>query len=710
MSMDRVGAGGAQRGVGFGSFGQSGGDLPSQRGSLTSGLSSADMAALKSAGVTLEGPETAISPTEAAITRPESLGGVGQGGQARAVTAAATGGQSLRPAQTAAPAEKVSTPPPNPTILPIPSLAEVLAAIGATGLQEGGTVPPGGVAVVGEAGPEVLQTHPTGGATVIPMTPPQQPQATPQATPQAPAQAAPQATPAAPTPETQPAQPSFARRALGVLGDVALGAALGKQGAAAMVAARQQQMLRLATMGITNPALLKVPTIADAVDKTIGAGTAKTLLDSSNPNIQARALAQAYGIPLLPGNEFQQFSTELQQRGFGLIATSKGELRVTQPPRPTEQQDALRALGDFNTVFQFATDQGMSEPQAAQAAAKRILAVAPQRGYVPPQWIQQLATATTDREIQTALEASKAAARKQVELRFAAPIAAASEAGRRQARLSTPISLDEVRARNRIVAAAVGGVQFSDKLTDDDLINAESQNLVLKQQPDGTFIGIPKNVVPNDALVLSPRELLSKRAAQKIATKTTTQQENARVIVDALDQIDATHALDLLTSAQPQAGGLTSRVLSALKTEAAGQVVGRGRLFAARRSPDIAEREKAIALINLGTLATNFVKSLGDVGAITEPDKAVFYQRVGRIADGVASQQEAASMLQQIRAMMMNISAIAGNKKLSELTPEEREQVKTVVSGALNGVSSVHTPPPGYQAVPGTGAFFSVTP
>jgi hypothetical protein len=644
------------------------------------------------------------------------MGGVGVGGAERAIQSVkATGGRGY-----AQPQE--SKRPPDAVLMPIPALSEAIAAVGGgptvlpfappedsgsgnlgEGIRmmaEGGDLPAGQTAIVGEAGqPELVQAKPGGGAAVLPLS----------TAPTAPTSDQQRGDDSAYRVATSPPESIWAKIARRAA-DAALGAALGTRGASVVLAQRAAQQRQLANLGLQNPALLRTsPNIAAAVDAVAGQGTAQSILDATNPNVQARAFAQLYGIPTRPGSELSDLTAGMQQHGWGVTVTSKGELRFSSAARPTAQLDEIRALGDYNAVMARLQQQGMSEAAAAQAAAKAVQANAPQAGYTVPQWMTNIANATTERQIQANLAYAKTAASEQARLRFAAPIAAAHETGRRAAMLETPISDNELRAKIVRQAERLGGVVFGKDLKDNDIITARSQGFGFVQDTSGIYVGVPMDTLTKaNVNFLTPEELMTQRLANRIALKQTTQTENAQAVLAALDLVDETHALDLLVPASPQGESLASQVFGAAITELKGQTVGRLRLEAARRSPDPRVREAAIALKNLASLANSVVKATGDSGNISEADRQIAYARISRLVDGTASKPEAATVLQQTRALM-KILASAPQRAFIRDTPEWRafrDQAHKVFAGE----ASVHDPPPGFTPIPGTGASYQLVP
>lgn len=562
-----------------------------------------------------------------------------------------------------------------------------LASIGLEGRAEGGPVNPGQTVVTGEQGPETVTAKPDGGAQVTPLEPKPSPGASPPAYKAA-------------TPQGQ----GFDWR--DHLQSALVGLFGGQEGLDARRHANAEQQKFLATAGIQHPLILATdPNVAGAVDAMLGPGASQSLLNEYDPNFQARALARVHGLQLVsPGtpladgsvapSEITQFAQEMQRRGSGLTYTSKGEMRITQQPRSPESQDSVASYGIWGQIKDNLVSQGMNDTQATIQAAKRTLQIGAARGITVPKELVSLANANTETAIAAARAGVEAAARNVQELRFAAPIAAAREAGTRSTRINQPIAEDEIRARDVTGARNQGGVVYGRELKDDELLTAEASKQVFKLTPEGNYIGIPKDVAGNDPAYLSPRELLTKRIAQKMADKKTTQNENAQIVLGALDDLDNVHALDLLPHAAPQGAGLGSQLAGALQTEVRGQTEGRASVWAARRSLDATTREKAIALINLGTLSTSVVKALGDVGAISEADKSVFNQRIGRVMSGTASQEEAATMTQQLRQLM--VRAAAG--------PVSLQDAHTIINSPPNPMA----PPTGYT--PFAHGYYSVTP
>lgn len=713
--MSAMGEGGAQKDAGFGA----GAESPSpDSASLTQGLSPQDMAAMEAAGVKLVGPGDELSTAEAAVMQPQSMGGTGKGGSERAAQFQATGGstRTKSPGSTGdfSGLSSSDAPPSQPGT--INDLMSMIAAMQGPGgmmpmpeggtssndagggggggmnmgsfagmMADGGEVEPGQHAIVGEEGPEVVQAGAEGGATVTPFRAAQAP------------------------PE------SFGRRALRKVSDIATGAAVGPQGVRAIQAGRAEATQRLAQTALQNPTLLRMsPAAVKAVDRAFGAGTSQAIVSQGDPNVQARAMAQMLGITLMPagqqledgtrtGSETAQLQEQLGQFGYGMSMTSKGEMRITKPARSAADQDALTANALFGRLQKAFREQGLTDSQADFAASKRLVEIGANNGFSVPEVYSKLALSDTQTAIEANRAAQKAFAKGQVDLGFAGPKAAAAEGARRGVRLDQPITQDEVIASNTRTARALGGTVYGRDLSDDDLLNADSQGLVFKQQADGSFLGIPKDKVREDALVLTPSELLTKRVLQKMAAKQTTQSQNAKIVIDALDALDNLDAMSLLPHTAPQGESLGSKLIGAAKTELAGQTSGRATVWAARRSPDPVEREKAIALINLRSLTTAVVKALGDVGAISEADKQVIKERFDRIAAGTASREEGATQAQHLRRMMMTITARGNVTKGSPQADALADEIHEIVTTRANPTA----PPKGYQPIPGTGAFYS---
>jgi hypothetical protein len=582
------------------------------------------------------------------------------------------------------------------------------------GMQEGGQIAQG-QAIVGEKGPELITVTPAG-AQVTPL-----PRDTQEAvsraaaeqtqTPQTPASQ----TPAANTADDEfkaavaPTKPPSTLEKIGSgLADFLIFANVARQGIPGIATYLQQRRLlqhqadvAVATKAVANPDLLRVsPDAARAVDSLFGAGTAQGLLNERNPNIQARHIAALYGIKLQPGNEFAQLNDVLGQAGFGLNYQSTGKLTITRAGRTAQEQDAILASNAFQTIKQaiLAQNPKMDEATADQLAAKRTVQVAAARGFTVPKPIQDFADATTQTQIETTRAAAKAAVEQATQLKFAGAIAEQREAGRRVARLAIPISPDEIQLKNAEEARALGGVSIGRDPKDEALINASQQNQVLKQLPDGSFVAIPRDRLPkDDTSFLDPSTLLSQRIARQIAARTTNQQQNAKIVLQKLDEVDALNALDILVPASKQGPTLPEQVAGAIATELKGQTVGRLTLFAGIRSPDDTIRAKALSLYNLQFIINSVVKATGDTGNISDTDRENFKGRLERIFTATASREEAATTLMQMRQLML--AAAAGT-----LTKEEAHRIIN------NPNPSPQAPPPGFQPVPGTGAHFQVTP
>jgi hypothetical protein len=587
------------------------------------------------------------------------------------------------------------------------------------GMQEGGQIAQG-QAIVGEKGPELITVTPAG-AQVTPL-----PRDTQEAVSRAAAEQT--QTPQTQTPQTPASQtsaadtaddefkaavaptkpPSTLEKIGSGLADFLIFANVARQGIPGIATYLQQRRIlqhqtdvSIATKAISNPDLLRVsPDAARAVDSLFGAGTAQGLLNERNPNIQARHIAALYGIKLQPGSEFSQLNDILGQAGFGLNYQSTGKLTITRAGRTAQEQDAILASNAFQTIKQaiMAQNPKMDEATADQLAAKRTVQVAAARGFTVPKPIQDFADATTQTQIETARAAAKAAVEQATQLKFAGAIAEQREAGRRVARLAIPISPDEIQLKNAEEARALGGVSIGRDPKDEALINASQQNQVLKQLPDGSFVAIPRDRLPkDDTSFLDPSTLLSQRIARQIAARTTNQQQNAKIVLQKLDEVDALNALDILVPASKQGPTLPEQVAGAIATELKGQTVGRLTLFAGIRSPDDTIRAKALSLYNLQFIINSVVKATGDTGNISDTDRENFKGRLERIFTATASREEAATTLMQMRQLML--AAAAGT-----LTKEEAHRIIN------NPNPSPQAPPPGFQPVPGTGAHFQVTP
>ena len=656
------------------------------RGEFLQGLSKADLSTLASKGISLTGQGQNIAPsTIAQVAKTPTVGSQlmarGKGMLQGAFQGQGKGGEE----------EAAYKPQPLQQFDPMEMFAQIIAS-GQTpmGMQEGGLAPPGTPVIVGEAGPEVA----VGGAEGMAVEPMEQ-------------------APETPTGAFKVAQPVQAKETTrqkvmdrlysGLVGltDV--------NKLQAMRSAHASRQKWLATMGIQHPVLLRTsPEVVEAVDSLSGPGSAQKLVDEGNPNVQAKMLAEMYGIPILPGgNELAQLSDVLATQGWGTTVTSKGELRINRSARSAEQQDAIRAFGDYNVIVAELQQQGVPHPEVQ--AAQRVLQIGPAAGYAVPKPLQDLAMAPSTITIEAAKTAATEAARQGQQVRFAGAKARAAEEAKRDVRLNMPITSDEIQARGAIVAGEMGGTVLGRDPSDDDLATMEQQGFVLLQQPNGMFIAVPESSRQNDPVMIKPRELLARRVALKIATQTTVQKQNANIVLSALNDVDEQDALSLLVPVAPTGPSLGETVVGAVKTEIAGQTVGRLSVWAYRRSSDKLQQDKAIALINLQTLTTPFVKAMGDVNAITEADKAIIKQRFDRIAMGLASQQEAVAQMNSIRRIMTLVVS-KGEGEIKKGSTEAAELSGQIHDILIEPNQSANTPPPGYKRIPGMGGFWQYVP
>lgn len=182
--------------------------------------------------------------------------------------------------------------------------------------------------------------------------------------------------------------------------------------------------------------------------------------------------------------------------------------------------------------------------------------------------------------------------------------------------------------------------------SDNDLINAKAFDRVIVSQPDGTFAAMPRAIATQQNREFkNPQEIISERIANKMATKKTTQQQNAKIVRAAINDILRTSALELLV---PSSGGFAGGLAQAAEA----QTTNRARIFGLRKEGDT----RAVALQFLGNVATPYVKALGDVGQITEPDKKQFDATVGAIAKGTASRQEATVLISKVLNLLDSLA------------------------------------------------------
>ncbi len=274
---------------------------------------------------------------------------------------------------------------------------------------------------------------------------------------------------------------------------------------------------------------------------------------------------------------------------------------------------------------------GVGAQESALTATQNAIA----RGMQPPKDLMDLAMAPAKADI-------------------AAQADAAKEKARRAVGISQPKNAEEFRAA---AASGVvpGGYVIGRGLQDKDLDAAKSQSLLIQTLPDGTKIAVPKDYASISGLpTVNPQSLIDEANARKIAAKTTTQTQNAKIIRGVLENARPGYAL--LLPAPKTLAGLGARGIQGYTTQV-------GKLALLRSQGN----DAAIGLRGLKTSGTPYVKALGDVGAITKNDREAFEDIVGRVAAGRASQEEALAVDAWLSDLLDALDRGAGKDETTKL-------------------------------------------
>lgn len=352
----------------------------------------------------------------------------------------------------------------------------------------------------------------------------------------------------------------------------------------------------------------------------------------------------------------------------------------------------------------------MPEYQRFAQAAQLALDASAQHGLIPPKYLFDLAMVTTEEQAAIALEKAKS----DIRLRGAGPEAYESARGRylgeqtarveeaggaglrggagaptpgagaplpRQesaatgpsgSALNQPRQPGATRASGRFEGWAEGydappenvasqrvqqpnqnGYIIGDVLTDNDLTDAASfGGLVITREKTGRYVAVKQGEVPKGAIAERPEILLDRRAGFKMMDKKTTQQQNANIVRDRIKNIRELNATDILVRMGVSPEEVEKNPLAHLGAAASAAIRGQVRGRAALVTMRMAGVKKAIALAALETLVTPAVKAMGDVGQITEPDKAPIRVLLQAIWAGTATKEQADATLDYLDEMM----------------------------------------------------------
>ncbi len=341
---------------------------------------------------------------------------------------------------------------PGATPAPIGAPTSFDPATGLPMMQAGGTLAPGEQAIVGEAGPEVVQAHPQGGATVVPAPQTQTPQAP---TPGQPTETAPPLSAGIQAAESGagvwPHVKAFLEDSLITIG--------GLRNPSLFLSMQQMQQARMAALVQTaaqNPQLLETnPAVADAVDRFLGPGTSAAL----SPTGHNALLAQQLGVSIVPpgtklpdGSVAPAVAAQLirARPDLGLQVDAKGYVTARTVPPTFKDRAALGAWSLWQDTVSRLTQSGMPFDQAAKQAA--VLAI--RQSPLPPSELYNLAMGDIAAE-------EIADARNRSTLRFARAIAQERAVGEATGRLPFEAQLAEQRRAGTEVGKSKGAAAIA---------------------------------------------------------------------------------------------------------------------------------------------------------------------------------------------------------------------------------------------------------
>lgn len=393
-------------------------------------------------------------------------------------------------------------------------------------------------------------------------------------------------------------------------------------------------------------------------------------------------------------------------------ASGAVKLSVKGPNPPSkEQQDSPAVMRMFQNIAAELDrlQPGLPDYQLMSQAAELAIQAAAENDMIPPKYLTDLAQIRTHEQAQAAIARITAQVRLENARAEGYERAVGTEAGKEDARaaaaaagglrggagsptpgagappprgegaatgpsgsaLNQPRQPGATRASGRFDGWAEGydapppdvpsqplqkpsqnGYIIGDTLTDNDLNDAAGFGLVIMRDPTGRFTARKPGEIPPGAIAERPEILLDRRIGFKMMDKKTTQQTNAAIVRQRIDNIRKLGATKLLVSfgASPEevAKNPTAYLGRAASAYVRGQFKGRAGLVALRMAGD----KRAIALAALETLVTPAVKALGDVGQITEPDKAPIRGLLQKIWEGTATQEQADATLNYLDGMM----------------------------------------------------------
>lgn len=271
--------------------------------------------------------------------------------------------------------------------------------------------------------------------------------------------------------------------------------------------------------------------------------------------------------------------------------------------------------------------QGLDDVTAAENAQARIVA----EGGVPPKFIDDLAGSRTKTDI-------------------AVNRANAIETSKRGVATARPQSEQEFRA-----AAANGlmrGWVVGRSIKDDDIAQASAANAsdptadyVFQTLPDGTNVTLPReDALMSGRPLVNPSTYAANLNAAKIRNRQGPQEVNAKVLLEAIDNIYATGALELLEEAKPTEAGITTR--------ARAETRGRYRVW------DLAQKgdPRAVALQNFGALGITITRAMGSSANASNADRERSEYLTNGTSSGGIARQRADADLQWLKTMVVKLA------------------------------------------------------
>lgn len=491
----------------------SGGGAPTEA-PANQGLSSADIAAMQNAGVSYEAPAAGTKVGDVGASAPQiwSPDKMAAGTPSGGGTLTPSGSSTKAPTQ-ATPHESYSHPAPTEPVPNIDSLTSIIAAMGGTPttlpmMADGGTIAPGGdAAITGEAGPEVVQTQPNGGATVTPMAPQGAP--VPAQTPLTPGRATP---PDASSPFTaaQPEEKSLGARFLSTLGNMALGAGLGQRGAEQVFAFKMAQNRQLVDMAMKNPMLLHSdPSLVQRVDSMLGKGASQAILNAMNPEAHNAILARTMGlsVPFTPGGGVKtEDIVKAVQGRFGVQIGPTGAIAAIKSQAPTAADlgntESTKMLYDYADKFQ---QNGLDQNTAMKQAAVAVMKDASARGLVVPPDIRRLATADTDISIEADKAGAQENARQQSMFGWAGLVSQARHAGMKRGEFQA--EAEQAGAGNVFLGPKPSDKQVQSLAMRGYGITTDQSGNVIAVSPGGTAPAGTTGTTPAAQLLVKPQQI-----------------------------------------------------------------------------------------------------------------------------------------------------------------------------------------------------------